>query len=120
MRTLATLGLAGLIAAGSLAGSTTPSDARNGARTGAFVAGAILGLGVAAAAASQHHYYGYDDYVAYDPYPGYYVSPGVTYVAPAPRRYYRSHCEQYFGYNPWTGIVTEANGNSWQCSPPRR
>lgn len=121
MKTLATLGLAGLIAAGSLAGSTSPSSAKNGVRTGAIIAGTILGLGIVAAAAHPN-YYVYDDYTAYDPgyYPGYYVSPGVTYVTPAPRVYYRNYCDQYFGYNPWTGIVTDPSGYSWQCSPPRR
>lgn len=122
---LATLGLAGLIAAGSLTAVSTEAGAapwhHRHSNAGAFIAGAIVGAGVAAVA-SQPRYY-YQDQYAYEGYPVYVEpQPQPYYVVPSSRTTYysRDWCRQQGDYNSYTGIVTEASGRSWQCSPPRR
>jgi hypothetical protein len=123
MKKLAALGLAGVIAVGSIAAAGT-AEARSRHGWVPFAVGAgILTLG--AIAASQAN--AYPDYYAYEPYPYAPYPYGYTY-APAPRTIYRSGpvyrsdswCRQQGDYNAYTGRVTEPNGSSWQCGPGHR
>jgi hypothetical protein len=83
--------IAAALLAGSSFAATVPAQAHD--RTGVAIAAGILGLGVGAAIASDHHYprSGY-----YDEAPAYGYAP--AYYAPAPVAYYDDGGGYNYGY----------------------
>ena len=78
------------------------AEARHGRKAAIIAGGALLGLGLAAAASRSRHYR--DDYAYYDDYDHYggydYGPPPRRYYREPPRRYYR---EDYGSYGYYDG-----------------
>lgn len=94
---------AALLAGSSLAG-TAPAEARD--HSGTAVAAGIIGLGIGAAIASDHHGRYYDDggYYGYDAPVSYYAGPayGYGYDVRYDRGYYgRDHYDRHYDDRGW-------------------